>query len=289
MRLLLVLCLASLGWAQEKPSKISGDFLYTVDKESRQVTITGYQGNADSLVVPPKIEGMVVGKIGEKAFSHLTSVTEVSLPEGLREIGKHAFFGCYYLARIKLPQSLTTLGDASFSQCRALSKIDFPSQLTNIPSESFSGCSSLEQITIPAKVTQIGDRAFSECTTLKAVLVSVGTESIGDYAFAGCLELTEVTLLSRKTSLGRYVFSGCAVLDSIRWPSDKPLSVKNQEGNVPPNLPTSPVGVSMRPSPLSSAKDASDQKEGGQNHPEKLPPVDSEVTPPRESDPLPPP
>lgn len=256
MKFLLILGLIPFCLAQEKMPKSFGDFLYTTDKEGKSVTIVGYQGNGGPVVVPSKIEGGIVTKIAEKAFSNQTGITKIAIAETVVEIGKQAFSGCFYLKEVILSDRLSTLGEGAFRQCRALTDFYFPLQLTNLPAEVFRGCSSLKTVKIPASVKNIGTYAFTECTSLRSVQISGGVEKIGDQAFSGCVELVEVTLLGRKTGLGNFVFSGCPALNTIQWPSDKPF-----DGKIPAS---------------SSARSSSiivPQKSDGQA-PESLPPSD---------------
>lgn len=103
-----------------------------------------------------------VTKIGEYAFKGST-VTSVSMPEGITSIEYDAFSECQNLESVTLPESLTTLGYSAFKACKLLKTIKIPSGVTAIPNQCFDGCSSLESVTIPEGVTAIGDYAFYSC------------------------------------------------------------------------------------------------------------------------------
>lgn len=105
-----------------------------------------------------------VTKIGEYAFKGST-VTSVSMPEGITSIDYNAFFGCQNLESVALPESLTTLGSYAFYSCKLLKTIKIPSGVTAIPGQCFDGCSSLESVTIPEGVTTIGWDAFTICNS----------------------------------------------------------------------------------------------------------------------------
>jgi hypothetical protein len=60
------------------------------------VGIEGYHGEDGALVIPAKIDGMPVTAIGDLASS--TSLTSVSIPEGVTSISPIAFRGCTSLA-----------------------------------------------------------------------------------------------------------------------------------------------------------------------------------------------
>lgn len=86
-------------------------------------TITGLlDKNATEAVVPEKIGGRSVTKIGAAAFADCALLTKIELPQGVREIGSNAFAGCSALKTITLPASLETLR-ATFDGCSALAEI----------------------------------------------------------------------------------------------------------------------------------------------------------------------
>lgn len=56
------------------------------------VEITGYEGSVgETLVIPGKIDGLPVRRIGSFAFSDCESLEDVELPDGLQAIGMNAF------------------------------------------------------------------------------------------------------------------------------------------------------------------------------------------------------
>ena len=69
---------------------------------SRSITITGYKGRAEKLVIPESIEGIPVTAIGDRAFSDCTGLTSVILPASMRYIGKCAFKDCPHLETITI-------------------------------------------------------------------------------------------------------------------------------------------------------------------------------------------
>lgn len=105
-----------------------------------------------------------VTKIGEYAFKGST-VTSVSMPEGITSIDYNAFSGCQNLETVALPESLTIFGFRAFESCKLLKTIKIPSGVTAIPDQCFDGCSSLESVTIPEGVTTIGWDAFTICNS----------------------------------------------------------------------------------------------------------------------------
>ena len=154
-----------------------------------------------------------VTKIGEYAFQS-SSVTSVSMPEGITSIDYNAFKGCQNLESVTLPESLTTLGSYAFIMCKLLKTIKIPSGVTAIPGQCFDGCSSLESVTIPEGVTAIGAYAFSGCN-LKALTLPESLEKIGGYAFTGNKSLKSVNIPAKVKTIETQAFNSCGLTDLV--------------------------------------------------------------------------
>lgn len=53
-----------------------------------------------------------VGNIGDHAFENCTSLTEISVDEGVRHIGESAFEGCSNLGTVTLPSTISNNTDS---------------------------------------------------------------------------------------------------------------------------------------------------------------------------------
>ena len=195
----------------------SGDYMITT-LENGTAEIAHYDGNAEDLIIPSEISGYPITKIGNYAFAGNTSLTSITLPDGLTSIGEAAFITCTNLASVSLPNSLTSIGDQAFSMCRNLSSIIFPEGLTSIGSEAFSECENLKTITLPKGLTAIEDGAFLFCSRLVSVTLPENLSKIGNNAFSGCSGLTSITFPEGLTEIGDNAFSNCSGLTSIAFP-----------------------------------------------------------------------
>ncbi len=130
-----------------------------------------------------------------------------------------AFYGCSSLTSITIPNGVTSIGNATFSGCSSLMSITLPNSVTSIGNATFSGCSSLMSITLPNSVTSIGNATFYDCSSLTSITIGKGVTSIGEYAFRGCSSLTSITLPNSVTSIGNSAFYGCSSLTSIAIPN----------------------------------------------------------------------
>ena len=215
----LILCVLLCGGggmtAQAEESKTYGDFTYEEAKDG--ITITGYTGEAKKVVIPDKINGTEVISIGNKAFWECTSLTGVTIPEGVTSIGDRAFEDCTSLTSVTIPEGVTSIGNDAFSLCGNLTSISLPKSLTSIGSYGFSG-TDLTSITIPENVRSIGCEAFFLCDKLKKVVLPEGITRISSRTFAMCSNLTDITIPDSVTSIDEGAFCGCDKLDSIVIP-----------------------------------------------------------------------
>ena len=85
--------------------------------EDGGATITGYEGSATLVEIPPLLDGYAVKKIGERAFEGNTALAAVVIPTGVEEIDWFAFYDCSSLLDITLPSTVTSIGHAVFDGC----------------------------------------------------------------------------------------------------------------------------------------------------------------------------
>ena len=102
-----------------------------------------------SLTIPETVsikgETYTVGVIKPNAFSGMTSLVDVHLPQSVYLIGADAFSGCTSLMCINLPYGLDAIGRRAFSGCTALTSIYFGGKLTMIGEHAFLHCVRLKK------------------------------------------------------------------------------------------------------------------------------------------------
>ena len=129
-------------------------------------------------------------QLGNHVFRECSSLTSVTLPDGLTQLGDRVFMYCYSLTSVLLPDGLTQLGDSVFSGCSSLTSVSLPDGLTQLGNAVFIGCSSLTSVALPDGLTQLGNYVFSRCSSLTSVALPDGLTQLGNYAFAYCSSLT---------------------------------------------------------------------------------------------------
>ena len=195
-----------------------GDFKYSV-LDDGTVEIKGYNGSAETVVIPDTIDGKSVTSIGYYAFGGCTSLTSITIPDSVTEIGSDAFSGCTSLTSITIPNGITSIGESAFDGCTNLTSITIPDSVTEIGSSAFSGCTSLTSIAIPNSVTEIGSSAFSGCKSLTSITIPDSLTSIGLSAFESCTALTDIALPDSLTYIDGFAFANCTSLKTVTVPA----------------------------------------------------------------------
>ena len=156
-----------------------------------------------------------VNTIGEEAFHYCSSLTSVTIPDGVTSIGAEAFASCSSLTSVTIPDRVTSIGRYAFCECTSLTSITIPDGVTTIGYGAFESCSNLTSVTNGDSVTTIGEYAFCFCHSLTNVTIPDSVTTIGGYAFLRCSSLTSVTIGDSVTTIGEGAFSECSSLTSV--------------------------------------------------------------------------
>ncbi len=98
--------------------------------------------------------------IKDGAWRSCERLTEISLPDSVKELGNRVFCACIHLRNVKLPANLIKLGEAVFADCRSLQSLELPEGLKEVGSKAFFGCRNLESIFIPESLTHLEEKLF---------------------------------------------------------------------------------------------------------------------------------
>jgi hypothetical protein len=158
------------------------DFNY--EESESDVTIWGYLGNSDTIILPDEINGKKISLEGiflnekpnvkeilvnraNKQFASIDGVlynkditelirypagkdnSKFIMPNTVKIISRSAFSKSHNLEEIILSKNLDHIYTWAFYECSNLLRIDLPAKLTYVSSQVFMGCSRLMSITIP--------------------------------------------------------------------------------------------------------------------------------------------
>ncbi len=84
--------------------------------------------------------------IGTGSTNGMTTLTSITLSEGIKTINASAFYGATALTTVNLPSTLTTIGDYSFSGCDALTTVNSGANAMTVGVDAFKGTSSWDAI-----------------------------------------------------------------------------------------------------------------------------------------------
>ncbi len=193
------------------PAGLRAQFTSTTNNGA--FVITGYAGPASSVTIPGTTNGFPV-IIGDNAFFYQSTLTNLTIMNGVLDIGSNAFSGCTNLTGVAIPGSVTNIGSYAFNYCPGLTNITISNGVANIAGGAF-GLTMIRSIIVPGSVTNIGSSAFESCYELASVTISNGVKSIQSNAFYGCNRITSVLIPGSAASVGVGAFEDCASLTNI--------------------------------------------------------------------------
>lgn len=158
-------------------------------------------------------------EIGDEAFSHCTELRRIAVPGTVERIGDMAFHDCTQLMQVILAPGVRELGDQVFMDCRRLACVSLPDSLAALGVGAFYDCNRLLRIEIPQGIGRIRERTFCNCTSLTSVSLPDTVTDIEDEAFYFCCGLKHLELPPGVTQIRRRIFGHCRSLETISLPA----------------------------------------------------------------------
>lgn len=190
-----------------------GIYTYYIHNNTAIITDCSTTLSGD-IVIPDKLGNYPVTSIDTGAFSGCSSLTGVTIPEGVTTIGSSAFKNCSSLTAITMPDTIKNVDNAAFEGCKNLVKVNItdvknwceiaffdvssnplyyaknlyvnnnlitdlviPEGVSSIPYATFYNCTGFESVTFPDSLTSVGQMAFYGCTNIS----KVHTNDIGNW------------------------------------------------------------------------------------------------------------
>lgn len=184
-----------------------------------KLKISGPMNNADwkvlgelKALVSLDLSEVKSSTVPNSVFIYKRSLTNVVLPETLKEIGEGTFCGTS-LESVVIPNSVTALGYKAFAECRLLKSLKLSENLKIIPSHCFQLCN-IEKLELPSSVVELQEGAFSENYNLKEVVFGDNLEIIGPYSFILCESIKTLDIPGSVKLIEVWAFH-CTGLESL--------------------------------------------------------------------------
>ena len=133
-----------VAWFRLYECNLSVDMVYQASDDA--ATLVRYFGSDSKVDIPAELGGKPVTEIGEWAFAYYSSLTEVTIPEGVTSIRAFAFRSCSSLTKATISEGVTSIGDSAFAYCSSLTEVTIPKSVTSIEFFAFYDCGALTTV-----------------------------------------------------------------------------------------------------------------------------------------------
>ncbi len=134
--------------------------------------------------------GVRYSKDKKRLLKRNLNILSYSIEEGTTIIGNRAFSNNYIgtfspwtidlapdeLTEIFIPNTVKQIGESAFWGCKSLKKVIVPESVEYIGRHAFMDCRALEEIWLPCSLTSIGDGVFCNCKNLKSIIIPKGCQ-----------------------------------------------------------------------------------------------------------------
>jgi hypothetical protein len=128
------------------------------------------------------------------------TLTELTIPSGVKTIGRNAFYNRSNLKKVTLSSTVEKIEQSAF-QSTGLTSVVLNENLKQIDYGAFWYCSKLLTITFPDSVTTLGDYICSNCSALTSAIIGKGISIITANLFSSCKNLLKVVFSSELTAV----------------------------------------------------------------------------------------
>lgn len=186
--------------------------------------------------IPAELSGRKVTAIGEGAFFKNTSITSVSIPDGIESIGIYAFSDCTALTSVEISESVwqiapfafdntpwlnsqtdefVTVGDGVLIAYNGTSRTPILPDKVRHLGGAFAGVENIYTLTANRGLLSISDMALSFCANLAQIDFGLSLVYIGDQAFSGSEKLRSLNLPDTARYIGSQACLNCYELKSV--------------------------------------------------------------------------
>jgi hypothetical protein len=233
------------------PRRAEAQFAFSTNLDGT-LTVTGYTGPGDDVIIPSETNGLLVTAINSDNFFGVT-ISNLTIPYSITNIvGNSVALICYGLTNITvdpgnptysssggimfdhdrttlvefpsakgggtyvIPNNVTAIGSGAFGRC-TITNLTIPNSIVSIGDMAFYGCH-LNNLTIPESVTTIGEDVFEGCGNFTSIIIPNSVTNLGGFAFYNCRGLTNVVFSANLTSIGDGTLEFCTALGRVVIP-----------------------------------------------------------------------
>ena len=155
--------------------------------------------------------------IGARAFYHCESLTEITLPEGLREISTSVFAGCPFTS-LTIPGTLTIIGSYGLEGLSSLQKLTFAysEEKLSMDWSVFNGTNNITELVIDRDYS-FGNNTSICTNTVKKVTFGEHITKVPENACYK-MSLDELNISANVTAIGESAFMQCTLPEGYNFP-----------------------------------------------------------------------
>ena len=174
--------------------------------------------------------------IGAQAFYHCENLSEITLPEGLREISVSAFAGCLFTS-LTIPGTVTKIDSYGLEGLSSLQKLTFAysEEKLSMDWSVFNGTNNIIELVIDRDYS-FGNNTSISKNTVKKVTFGEHVTKIPENA---CYDMTleELNIGANVTAIGLSAFMGCTLPEGYNFPFAQIKEIEDGGFYVCKNLP----------------------------------------------------
>lgn len=238
----LILCPASYEGAFEIPATVTKIYDRAFYDCTKLTALTFAPGTVDI-------------EIGNSVFAYCEALTEIVLPDTVKQLGQDVFYGCSELVTLTLPKSLSNFDSSIITSCYKLAAINFGADgngdfYTSVDGVVYNadktqlviypaGKTSIELV-VDANVKAILAYAFANNKVIQKVILPEGLVEIQERAFYKCQALTDINIPASVQLIDVEAFYYCLNLANLTFAMDgnDPLIISEGAFNQTLNLET---------------------------------------------------
>lgn len=126
-----------------------------------EIRITRYNGNAEYVKIPEKIDGKTVVLVA--GFYVNNDIKGVYFPDGVTDIEYLCFSTNNNLKYVRFPETLDRIAGDAFTDCHALESVTLPQSTKTLMNGAFKSCENLKKVVVPDSIETMYLNPIKNC------------------------------------------------------------------------------------------------------------------------------